>query len=112
MAMNARIKKLWIKALRSGKYKQGKGELRPTPDTFCCLGVLCDLHSRTKEGKEWEVNGAYEYAHVRGTLPIEVSEWAGLDNGDPQIGRTLKASRLNDTGKTFEYIASRIEKTL
>lgn len=37
-------KKRWVKALRSGSYKQGYGELR-TPSTggFCCLGVYCDI---------------------------------------------------------------------
>lgn len=35
------IKKAWIKALRSGKYKQGQGTLffRHTKN-YCCLGVL------------------------------------------------------------------------
>lgn len=30
--------KTWSKALRSGKFKQGKGKLR-NRDTYCCLGV-------------------------------------------------------------------------
>lgn len=35
------IKKAWIKALRSGKYKQGKGTLFfPLHKKYCCLGVL------------------------------------------------------------------------
>ena len=39
----------WIDALRSGKYKQGSHALRiPSkvkgePDSYCCLGVLCDI---------------------------------------------------------------------
>jgi len=38
--------KEWTEALRSGKYKQGRGELRktsPEGDKFCCLGVKMDL---------------------------------------------------------------------
>lgn len=31
----------WIEALRSGKYKQGKGELGDPDTGFCCLGVGC-----------------------------------------------------------------------
>lgn len=49
--MNKRIKKSWIEALRSGKYKQGRGLLRAessvlneADDTYCCLGVLFDLN--------------------------------------------------------------------
>ena len=36
-------KKRWIKALRSGKYKQGTERLKPTQDTFCCLGVAKEI---------------------------------------------------------------------
>jgi len=31
----------WIKALRSGKYKQGKGNLQSADGSYCCLGVAC-----------------------------------------------------------------------
>jgi hypothetical protein len=38
-------KEQWIAALRSGDYKQGKCQLyEPLSHSFCCLGVLCDLH--------------------------------------------------------------------
>ena len=47
------IKDKWVAALRSGKYKQGSGQLHNTMnDTYCCLGVLCaelgvfDCHER------------------------------------------------------------------
>lgn len=33
------LKAKWCKALRSGKFKQGKGRLK-TKYGFCCLGVL------------------------------------------------------------------------
>ena len=39
--MPKKLKKRWLKALRSGKYKQGKGALYdPKTKAFCCLGVL------------------------------------------------------------------------
>lgn len=34
--------KLWVKALRSGLYKQGREQLQSS-DGFCCLGVACDV---------------------------------------------------------------------
>ena len=40
--MDAQTKAKWVEALRSGKYKQGRGQLR-LGDTYCCLGVLCDI---------------------------------------------------------------------
>lgn len=30
----------WLKALRSGDYKQGNGHLKTADNKFCCLGVL------------------------------------------------------------------------
>ena len=39
--MEKEIRK-WVKALRSGKYKQGNGRLE-TEDGFCCLGVACKV---------------------------------------------------------------------
>lgn len=46
--MNTEIKERWLKALRSGKYKQARGVLRKKRKDgsgefgYCCLGVLCD----------------------------------------------------------------------
>lgn len=40
--MNAELKAKWIEALRSGKYTQGRDQLRYGV-RFCCLGVVCDL---------------------------------------------------------------------
>lgn len=37
--MDPNVKTLWLKALRSGNYKQGYMKLR-SGDRFCCLGVL------------------------------------------------------------------------
>lgn len=42
----------WIKDLRSGKYKQGKGQLAELKDDkpvkFCCLGLACLTAQRLK----------------------------------------------------------------
>lgn len=40
--MDAKLKEDWVKALRSGGYRQGIGKLR-SGDEFCCLGVLCQI---------------------------------------------------------------------
>ena len=40
--MEAKMKKRWIKALRSGEYEQGREDLK-VDEKFCCLGVLCDI---------------------------------------------------------------------
>ena len=75
--MNKRIKKLWLKALRSGEYKHTKHKLRRHGHGYCCLGVLCDLHS-SETDTEWD--GDY-YLHANVVLPTEVIVWAGLKSG-------------------------------
>jgi hypothetical protein len=40
--MKEEWKDKWVKALRSGEYKQGRERLR-SGNQFCCLGVLADL---------------------------------------------------------------------
>ena len=41
--MNSEVKGQWTTALRSGEYEQGNGVLRTIDNTYCCLGVLCEL---------------------------------------------------------------------
>lgn len=39
----------WLKALRSGEYKQTKNVLtRSDRETHCCLGVMCEIDSNVK----------------------------------------------------------------
>lgn len=113
--MDAKVKRLWLKALRSGKYKQGQGRLR-RGSKFCCLGVLCDLHAKATKDKWDEGDGElYEYRGANATLPEAVAEWARINDDDPRLGpyRTSKrAAAINDSGKDFSYIADRIEKYL
>lgn len=119
--MNERVKKLWIEALRSGEYQQGTNWLKSTEqgnDSYCCLGVLCELFRvETGQGEwieqdkfwfEFDVNGSNSAA----VLPAPVMTWAGIGDRNPLLGRTKAASNLNDTGKSFNYIADRIEKYL
>ena len=58
----------WAEALESGAYKQGEEWLRPTDDTYCCLGVACILR-----GAEVETRGFTE--------PSSLGEDLGLPPG-------------------------------
>jgi len=108
--MNKRIKKLWIEALRSGKFKQGFGQLRRgrTNVRHCCLGVLCEI--AVNQGVLNHYKGA------QGLLPPEVMDWAELDDDDPMLAPlhdpNCYAAKLNDNGHGFQNIAERIEKYL
>ena len=105
--MNAAIKQRWLKALRSGKYKQAKRRLAihnhetREPEGFCCLGVLCEiavedgvitktlaegyhqgqrvLHGAYRPAGQWHGDGE------RGALPEAVRRWAGVDSNNPDV---------------------------
>lgn len=109
--MKKDIKKLWVKALRSGQYKQGTDCLR-TGEKFCCLGVLCDLHAKAT-GDFWKNKNVY-YEET-GVLPIPVMRWAGLNNKNPYIG-DYALSQYNDgedcKKQSFKKIAALIQRHL
>lgn len=123
--MNKKIKKLWVKALRSGKYKQGKGQLR-TKNSFCCLGVLCDLHNKKNKENNWKKDedgySDFSYLGSEASLPEIVQEWAELKDDNPDITISQKVNttlaQINDgvlgiiKSKNFKQIANIIEKQL
>lgn len=92
----------WLKALRSGKYKKGRGALcqidKQGNQSFCCLGVLCDMYNKEQKRNkkkglsvqkltkdEWMVGTlsskpsyVCSYNDCDGTLPTQVIKWAGF----------------------------------
>lgn len=115
--MNQEVKEIWVKALRSGKYIQGKERLRNVTDNYCCLGVLCDLHREMTDSSIWtrSLSGDFLYgndgAKSSTVLPGIVMNWAGLNDENPEItimGTTL--AHMNDDGVSFEEIADIIEQ--
>lgn len=50
--LDKKIKRKWVTALMSGKFKKGIGALTSTTSKktsrFCCLGVLCEISHRIK----------------------------------------------------------------
>lgn len=57
--MDEKLKADWVRALRSGEYKQTRGTLTDG-EGFCCLGVLCKV-----AGLEIRKDGS----GVEGTIP-------------------------------------------
>jgi hypothetical protein len=127
--MNKRIKALWVKALRSGKYKQGCGQLK-TSRGFCCLGVLTDLYNKEVIMPKLIKSGGWEtdntptlVAHPSDFgLSEKVKEWAGLEDDIPDVKLdkngwdTKSLAQLNDGSEirkhSFKEIAKLIEKSL
>jgi len=117
--MNAEVKAKWVAALRSGKYKQGQRALHNRDDdTYCCLGVLCELYKA--DHPEFPVSvmspigrdvkfTAYGASEKYAVLPVEVTAWADVSSCGVYPGSDL----VNDNdklNKSFEEIAKIIEE--
>lgn len=116
--MNQAIAVQWVAALRSGKYDQKQGQLRGECLTsFCCLGVLCDLHAQAyphDNEKQWDLS---KYMDMDDVLPEIVMKWAELrcndgylPNGSLHISGYSSLAEANDAGIKFPEIADFIEK--
>lgn len=97
--MHPYVKQEWIKALRSGEYKQTWEVLR-CGTAYCCLGVLCDLDAKFR-GTEFQTEADI-------SLPSEMLERFGLaasEEGDLM-------DRNDRMMWSFKKIADYIEKNL
>lgn len=117
--MKKHIAKKWVAALRSGDYKQGKSALRGTDSkdrtTFCCLGVLCNLHAQAHPKIAKTQTNPEIYLGEMDFLPEEVREWAGMKTNDGSYGEETHwgpesdLANDNDAGVSFKKIADIIE---
>lgn len=133
--MNRDVGRLWVKTLRSNRFKQGRGYLGGEAG-HCCLGVLCELAVEagviTRADDDRTMTDVLIYAYrgpsavsgYREFLPPEVVEWAGLPNASPSVPaavvpRSVYAAEifqdpslasLNDYGTSFDLIADMIEE--
>ena len=107
--MKKDIAERWVKALRSGEYKQGTDGLRiPAPGgsySYCCLGVLChilvgDNATTFEEGP---------------TLPRSLMAKTGMrtvcgEYSPTEYSPTQALTSDNDRGADFSTIADTIDK--
>ena len=120
------IENKWIPALRSGDYKQGQHALRYDDDTFCCLGVACDLidpnawdaGTRLKFNspmsfKAWEDKHPVHDQFCRSScysLPTSTRLGAVLDTVEVTGIQVMDlVAEKNDDGASFADIADFIE---
>ena len=124
--MNEQVKDIWVKALRSSDYTQGRlflhlAETKHTPESFCCLGVLCDLSLKNSSlpiiRTANEEEGIVRYDRSSEGLPLSVMSWAGVKFSNPDVvvvndfkDKTTSLAELNDGGASFLEIADIIEK--
>ncbi len=96
--MPARIKELWLTALRSGEYKQVCGKMRVTTRMeqhtqdqhgvgHCCLGVLTEIAKAEGHIGRFEINKRNQ------KLTTHVQQWAGIPSE-----QVTKLITMNDGG--------------
>lgn len=128
--MKKEVAKMWVKALQSGKYKQGEGCLKQTDVSknktyHCCLGVLCELYneqmSKSKKRKLTDTvdkHGLHSFDKDIEVLPDSVVKWSGLCGKTGHFQNTTNygdhdyasLASMNDLGCSFKKIANSIQK--
>ena len=89
-SLSPTVKRKWLAALRSGKYKQGESYMYNKYDnSYCCLGVLCEIEgANTKQMHKIE-------------LPAEIGMFTELV---PNASELTKAQKeLNNTNDFFAF---------
>jgi len=116
--MNKEIKEKWVKALRSGEYKQGCDYLKQEGLVYryCCIGVLVDI-GLEGEWREVLSSGKYKFypagENKDGTTFYEfINGQKYLDKLSITMGQQKALADMNDNGTPFCQIADWIEKNL
>lgn len=92
--------KKWVKALRSGEYKQRKYSLG-YENTYCCLGVLCKLEKiQFNEINSLDQNSSDRIGNTKTYL--QLSKLLG-------VATSHYLASMNDAGASFNDIADVIE---
>lgn len=98
--------KLWIKALRSGTYRQAKTVLEDASGALCCLGVACKVYEQHHKRKLSKT--LIDRIENLESFP-EVAKWLGLRSVDAMAPNYLSLAEMNDDGASFQHIADFIE---
>jgi hypothetical protein len=117
-------RRLWVEALRSGKYAQARNSLRydwhdgdgggrESNYNYCCLGVLCELYDPSLWYESHGVGPLCTSSYMgpvwghdkhQGVPSKSVLAWAGISFEVAQV-----LAKANDAGKTFIEIADVVE---
>lgn len=92
LRMDRKIKRRWLKALRSGQYKQTKAALHDRLGRMCCLGVICDVMGAPKGQHEGFLLPADDGdgKYLKNTYPTEaISREAGFRQYDYNFAGVL-----------------------
>ena len=100
----------WIRLLKSGQYRKGKGQLvSKDGKKFCCLGVWADMQGAVWEEK-FNTLIPFKYKPYPNQLDTLLED-PKLANGlDYEIQAEL--AKINDNSKGFSKVIKYIEKNV
>jgi hypothetical protein len=112
--LDPEFKARWLKALRSGRYRQGRGFLKRRTEEgleYCCLGVGCNVWDG---GRGWRKRGnEYGFYHNVSESIMDLPFLPRDVIVPPSIRATSQLATLNDAGhQNFHQIADWIEENL
>ena len=116
--MNPWVKRKWVRALRSGEYRQANGSLVTGNDVietrYCCLGVLlaeCRPASIAISKSVWSEKTLYvPEGDTQPSVDYIADDLAILFDLDMESQKKL--AEMNDNRKPFRVIADWIEENL
>jgi hypothetical protein len=107
--MKKDVKERWIKALRSGKYKQTTGRLRTHEGGWCCLGVLCDVFDNTRWTDKLIYRSREDSGDDRcGSIPEDAIRAIQFPDAQQYVLQQMNDIKRN----TFDEIADYVEENL
>ena len=115
LKLDPEMKKIWLEALDSGEYKQGKGSLcveTKSGPRFCCLGVAADVLGEGewvfgKRYNKWGYRDSSRGNTAKGMLPNSLARRMNLHPDTQQ-----ELADMNDGGKRFSTIRKFIDENL
>ncbi len=93
--LTRKFKSAWVKALRSGVYKQGRNQLRNPRNEFCCLGVAADVFNPER----WLKTDRCRYEDSSLSLPSRL-----LPDEFQDILATMNDTDRNDFNEIADFI--------
>jgi len=110
--ISKKLARQWVKALRSGEYKQGVDDLcsislegKEQTAEYCCLGVLCEVEN----GEDFWIKSDRYSSRLRPRGSDSTSYYGNHILSDDLVDKLVN---MNDSGDSFKKIASYIEKKL
>lgn len=115
--LSKKFKDRWVKALRSGKFKQGYGYLCEFDSNgenpiYCCLGVACVIGGIHPSDIECYTTITDAIGNISKIPKILIDDY----NSNPLITKLVNFNdgniKKNQTPKSFKWIAAWIERNL